>query len=119
MKHHDSFAETDQSIFYIHRQSCKSAIEYNMKNYPAILAFTVMILGLAPGFSHADVNSDREAWDHIEMDSVNLQNDGSVSEGEANQFEEVIILGKKGETEDAIQALNEFLRGKKTKYGRL
>jgi hypothetical protein len=111
LKNHDSFAETDQSIFYNHRQSCRSAIEYNMKNLAAILAITVIFLGLTPGISYAELNSDREAWDHIELGSVGLQNDGSVSEDEGNMFQEVIILGRKGETEDAIKALNEFLRG--------
>lgn len=45
------------------------------------------------------------------MGSIKLQNDGSVSEGEASIFQDVIILGSKGDTEEAITALNEFLKG--------
>jgi hypothetical protein len=53
-----------------------------MKNFAAILAITVIILGLTPGFSYAELNSDWEAWNHIDLGSVGLQNEGSVSEDE-------------------------------------
>lgn len=100
-----------QSIFYNHRRSCKNTIEYNMKNFAATIVIAVILIGMTPGFSYAGINSDREAWDHIEFGSIGLQNEGNVSEGEGNMFQEVIILGMKGETEEAIKALNEFLRG--------
>ncbi len=85
-----------------------SAIVYVMKKLATIISVVVIAFGMAPGYSSAD---DRAVWDDIESGSIKLQNEGLVSEGEGIIFQEVIILGEKGETEEAINNLNEFLRG--------
>lgn len=80
-----------------------------MKTRAVILAAATIVFGLALQLSSARV--DQDAWDDIEMGVTKLQNEGIISEVEGTMFQEVIILGAKGETEEAIKTLTQFLKG--------
>ncbi len=79
-----------------------------MKILLATLALALALTGMTARMSYAD--TDRFAvWDQLDTATAELFNDQQIDEYENRSFEEVLGLGRTGETEEAITALNEFL----------
>ena len=80
-----------------------------MKKISWTVALALIVSGMATHTAFAD--ADRFAvWDNLDSATARLFNDQQIGEDEDRNLEEALGLGRSGKTEEAIEALNEFLK---------
>jgi hypothetical protein len=80
-----------------------------MKKLTTTLALAIVVVGTIPRLSYAD--TDRfEVWDRLDVATATLFNEQQIDEFEDWRFEEVLGLGRTGEIEEAINALQVFTK---------
>lgn len=86
--------------------ACK---DNNMKKLSATLVLAVVVIGMSPRISYAE--TDRfTIWDELDAAVAKLFNDQQIDEYEDLRMEEVLGLGRTRKTDQAISALNGFLK---------
>ncbi len=85
-----------------------------MKKLAAISVLAIIAIVMTTRISYADI--DRfDAWDELDAVMANLFNDHQIDQDEDRSLEEVLGLGRSGQTEEAIKALNAFLKDSRNK----
>jgi cyanate lyase len=100
--------------FINHKQLQARSIEDKMKKLSATLALAIILNGMTTRISYAEM--DRfGVWDELDAATATLFNDRQIDEDEDRNLEEVLGLGRSGQTEEAIRALNDFLKDSRNK----
>jgi hypothetical protein len=85
-----------------------------MSKLSATLALAIIVTGMTTRISYAE--TDRfGVWDELDAATAMLFNDRQIDEDEDRNMEEVLGLGRSGQTEEAIKTLNAFLKDSRNK----
>lgn len=85
-----------------------------MKKLSTIQILSIIVVVMLTSSSYAD--TDRfDVWDELDKATATLFNDRQIDEDEDRNLEEVLGLGRSGQTEEAIKALNAFLKDSRNK----
>ena len=80
-----------------------------MKKLSAKFILAVIVNVMLTSVSYAETNRF-DVWDELDGAAAILFNDQEIDEDEYRNSEEILGLGRTGETEEAIKALNTFLK---------
>jgi hypothetical protein len=85
-----------------------------VKKLSAIPVLAIILIVMTTRISYAD--TDRfDVWDELDAATATLFNDRQIDDDEDRNLEEVLGLGRSGQTEEAIKALNAFLKDSRNK----
>lgn len=85
-----------------------------MKKLSTIQILSIIVVVMLTSSSYADI--DRfDTWDELDAVIATLFNDHQIDQDEDRSLEEVLGLGRSGQTEEAIKALNVFLKDSRNK----